>query len=47
MQMSMATLTTMEVLDVIEKGNIHLDHMSVAIVSGQTGKHPRLNFPIS
>lgn len=47
MQMSTTTFGTREVLDVIEKGNIYRDRMSVAIVSGQTGKHPRLNFPIS
>lgn len=47
MQMSTTTFGIMEVSDVIEKGNIHLDHMSVAVVSEQTGKHPRLNPPIS
>jgi hypothetical protein len=41
------TFGTMEVLDVIEQDNVHLDHMSVAIVSRQAGKHLRLNSPIS
>ena len=47
MQMSTTTFGTMKVLDVIEKDNIHLVHMSVAIVSRQAGKNLRMNPPIS